>query len=84
MIYNVISYLHITLDIIFCLSELGSENLRTMLYIVQAYLYLAPEEFIINCGEKVCTRLNVSKKGFDSFQYNSIIVLILQFNAILD
>ena len=32
-----------------------------MLYIVQAYLYLAPEEFIVNCGEKVCARLNVSK-----------------------
>ena len=41
-------------------AELGSENLRTMLYIVQAYLYLAPEEFIMSCGEKVCTRLNVS------------------------
>jgi hypothetical protein len=38
--------------------ELGSESLRTMLYIVQAYLYLAPTEFISNCGEKICTRLN--------------------------
>ena len=42
------------------ISELGSESLRTMLYIVQAYLYLAPTEFISNCGEKICTRLNVS------------------------
>ena len=45
------------------ISELGSESLRTMLYIVQAYLYLAPTEFISNCGEKICTRLNVSSIG---------------------
>ena len=66
------------------ISELGSESLRTMLYIVQAYLYLAPTEFISNCGEKICTRLNVSSIGrpwkLGSFRiYLTFLCIQLQF-----
>ena len=38
--------------------ELGSENLRTMIYIVQAYVILAPTEFITACGGTMVRPLN--------------------------
>ena len=38
--------------------ELSSENLRTMIYIVQAYIVLAPHEFVAASGDIVCRPLN--------------------------
>ena len=38
--------------------ELGSENLRTMIYIVQAYVILAPAEFLPACGSSLVRPLN--------------------------
>jgi len=39
--------------------ELSSENLRTMIYIVQAYIVLAPNEFVATCGASVMKPLDV-------------------------
>ena len=38
--------------------ELSSENLRTMIYIVQAYIVLAPNEFVATCGASVMKPLD--------------------------
>ena len=38
--------------------ELSSENLRTMIYIVQAYTILAPNEFLTACAASVVRPLN--------------------------
>jgi len=43
----------------FDFSELGSENLRTMIYIIQSYILLAPEEFIASCGSVISVGLQV-------------------------
>jgi hypothetical protein len=41
-------------------SELGSENLRTMIYIIQSYILLAPEQFLTNCGAMISAGLQVN------------------------
>ena len=40
--------------------ELGSENLRTMIYIIQSYILLAPDEFLTSCGTMISDGLKVS------------------------
>ena len=44
------------------LSELGSENLRTMLYILQSYILLEPNEFLLGAGEALSKVLSVRKE----------------------
>ena len=60
--------------------ELGSENLRTMLYIVQAYLYLAPEEFITTCGERICEPLN---NQYSDLQDEGILLILRVVDLVL-
>jgi hypothetical protein len=42
------------------LAELGSENLRTMIYIIQSYILLSPESFLASCGDVISQGLQVS------------------------
>ena len=59
--------------------ELSSENLRTMIYIVQAYIVLAPNEFVATCGASVMKPLDNQygnlKKGIFSKPYGNLIVI---------
>eukprot|EP00095_Tigriopus_kingsejongensis_P011540 snap_masked-scaffold33_size549341-processed-gene-2.6 protein:Tk11540 transcript:snap_masked-scaffold33_size549341-processed-gene-2.6-mRNA-1 annotation:"Importin-11" len=41
--------------------ELGSENLRTMIYILQAYILLSPHEFIMNQAQQIGDCLHEQK-----------------------
>ncbi len=41
------------------LAELGSENLRTMIYILQAYVLLSPTDFVVATGAKINECLQV-------------------------
>ena len=49
--------LHLPLCIFF--PELGSENMRTVLYIVVSYVYLAPAEFPAAMGAQIAEKLQV-------------------------
>ena len=40
------------------LLEMGTENLRTMIYIVQAYMILSPNQVITVCGNSIVQPLN--------------------------
>lgn len=53
--------------------ELGSENLRTMLYIVQAYVLLAPVEFIQTCGHQISGPL---REQFADLQDEGVILIL--------
>ena len=65
--------------------ELSSENLRTMIYIVQAYIVLAPNEFVATCGASVMKPLddqygNLKKRNiFQTFWKSDIICTIFLF-----
>ena len=53
--------------------ELGSENLRTMIYIVQAYVILAPTEFLTACGGSLIRPLN---EQYTDLQDEGVLIIL--------
>lgn len=41
------------------IAELGSEHLRTMIYILQAYVFLSPVDFLVRSGGMINAALQV-------------------------
>ncbi len=48
---------------LYSFQELGSENLRTMLYILQAYMLLSPGDFLRRAGVAINNALQVETHG---------------------
>ena len=60
--------------------ELGSENLRTMIYIVQAYVILAPTEFITACGGTMVRPLN---EQYSDLQDEGVLIILRLVDLVL-
>ena len=60
--------------------EMSTENLRTMVYIVQAYIVLAPNEFIPACGASVMRPLH---EQYDDLQDEGILMILRLVDLIL-